>query len=78
MAPVNPLGDWEMELKGHYNRQITPDLLRQGSALVMTGENRSAWRHDTPSRRTDTRDRRRGRRLSLTFRIVLNYNGING
>jgi alkylated DNA repair dioxygenase AlkB len=48
-------------------------LLEPRSVVVLSGEVRWAWRHAIPSRVIDIiegRERRRGRRLSLTFRVM--------
>ena len=48
--------------------------LQPGSLLVLTGEARSKWRHAIPARKSDMIDgqrRKRRRRVSLTFRKVL-------
>ncbi len=45
-------------------------LLEVGSALVMSGDARFRWRHGIKMRRSD-HGRRRGRRVSLTFRYVI-------
>ena len=47
-------------------------MLGRGSALVLTGEARTKWRHGIAKRKTEgpSRERKRKRRLSLTFRTV--------
>jgi len=48
--------------------------LETGSLLVMRGAARYDWKHAIPARKTDLVDgeaRRRGRRVSLTFRTVI-------
>ena len=48
-------------------------LLEPRSVVVLSGEVRSNWKHGIPGRMVDTvagRERRRERRLSLTFRVM--------
>ena len=69
------LGDeWEMD----FSRGIGKDkvkarkTLERRSALILTGEARRHWRHGIAKRATEgsRRERKRKRRLSLTFRTV--------
>jgi alkylated DNA repair dioxygenase AlkB len=49
-------------------------LLDPGSLYVMQGEARYQWKHSIPSRKTDVYGQgriQRHRRVSLTFRIVI-------
>jgi len=49
-------------------------LLEPRSALVLSGDARSAWEHSIPARRADVwmnRELARSRRVSLTFRKTL-------
>lgn len=78
IATVSLLEDWEMDLKRQYrDPDSRPALLQAGSALVMAGKSRSVWSHGIQARRSEPDGRRRGRRLSLTFRTVLNHDGPN-
>ena len=43
----------------------------------MTGQSRDRWTHCIPVRRDEPDGRRRGRRISLTFRTVRNRDGVN-
>lgn len=48
--------------------------LEAGSLVVMRGESRYDWKHGIPARKTDTvkgQSLRRGRRVSLTFRNIV-------
>ena len=76
ICTVSLLEDWEMDLsiRRGDNR---PALLEAGSCLTMTGDSRSRWYHGIQARREEPGGRRRGRRISLTFRTVLNRDGAN-
>lgn len=76
ICTVSLIEDWEMDLSVRRN-QNHPALLEAGSCLTMTGESRSRWYHGIPARRTEPGGLRRGRRLSLTFRTVLNRDARN-
>ena len=79
IATISLLEDWEMDFSRNW-RDRTPALLPAGSCLVMTGQSRSRWQHGIQARRADpgaAGSRPRGRRLSLTFRTVLNRDGRN-
>jgi alkylated DNA repair dioxygenase AlkB len=56
------------------SRKKVPVFLPRRSLVVMSGDARYRWRHAIPARKSDTHDggtHLRGRRLSLTFRNVL-------
>ena len=76
ICTVSLLEDWEMDLSLRRN-QDRPALLEAGSCLAMTGPSRDRWRHGIPVRRNEPEGNRRGRRLSLTFRTVLNRDNRN-
>ena len=79
IATISLLEDWEMDFSLNW-RDRTPALLPAGSCLLMTGASRSRWQHGIQARRADPGaggSRPRGRRLSLTFRTVLNRDGRN-
>ena len=76
ICTVSLLEDWEMDLSIRRN-QNHPALLEAGSCLTMTGESRSRWYHGIPVRRAEPGGLLRGRRISLTFRTVLNREGRN-
>ena len=51
-----------------------PVLVEPGSLVVMQGEARYGWKHSIPPRKTDVYQGQRierGRRVSLTFRKVM-------
>lgn len=78
IATISLLEDWEMDLKKQYrNRESRPALLQRGSVLLMTGPSRSVWSHGIAPKTREHDGRRRGRRISLTFRTVLNQDGPN-
>ena len=58
----------------------TPALLQHGSCVLLSGDSRSVWQHGIAPRKTELLAcgrRTRRRRLSLTFRTVLNRDGPN-
>lgn len=77
IATVSLLEDWEMNFAPRYRQATRPALLETGSCLTMTGLSRSRWTHCIPARREEPDGRRRGRRISLTFRTVRNRDGVN-
>jgi alkylated DNA repair dioxygenase AlkB len=65
----------EFTRAGHRSEQV---LLEPRSALVLSGEVRDTWQHSIPARETDPwmeRTLRRSRRVSLTFRRMLQLSG---
>ena len=63
-----------MEFTSHASERIDELLLEPGSVLVMSGEAREGWKHAIPARHADVwngEERPRGRRVSLTFRKML-------
>ena len=76
ICTVSLLEDWEMDLSIRRN-QNQPALLEAGSCLTMTGPSRDRWYHGIPARREEPGGQQRGRRISLTFRTVLNLDGEN-
>ena len=77
IATVSLLEDWEMNFAPRYRQPTRPALLENGSCLTMTGLSRNRWTHCIPARRDEPGGRRRGRRISLTFRTVRNRDGLN-
>ena len=77
IATVSLLEDWEMNFAPRYRQPTRPALLENGSCLTMTGVSRNRWTHCIPARRDEPGNRRRGRRISLTFRTVRNRDGAN-
>ena len=76
VATISLGDDWRMELRPAGGKADTKVeiLLKQGSALLMTGDARRRWFHGIAKRkreRTSDGWRPRKRRLSLTFRTVL-------
>jgi alkylated DNA repair dioxygenase AlkB len=56
------------------SKDQVPILLEPGSLVVMQADARYTWTHSIPARKTDTFNEQkivRGRRLSLTFRTVV-------
>ena len=79
VCTISLLDDWEMDFSENWDDK-NPALLRRGSCVLLSGESRSEWQHGIAPRKTEKtgngrRDRKR--RLSLTFRTVLNRDGIN-
>ena len=57
-----------------------PALLPRRSCVLLTGESRSGWQHGIAPRKSELTAngrRSRRRRVSLTFRTVLNRDGAN-
>lgn len=79
IATISLLDDWSMDFSPNW-KDRTAAVLPQGSCLLLTGPARSGWQHAIDPRKTEASPRgtrRRQRRLSLTFRTVLNRDGIN-
>ena len=74
IATVSLLAEWSMHLAPAYRRPNTPVSLETGSCLTMTGPSRHVWTHQI---KRDQARPRNERRLSLTFRTVLNQDGKN-
>ena len=74
IATVSLLAEWPMHLAPAYRRPNMPVSLENGSCLTMTGPSRHVWTHQIKRDRTRPRNQRR---LSLTFRTVLNQDGVN-
>ena len=77
VATISLGDDWEMKLqpiKGTPN-QAGRIMLMRGSALIMTGDARFKWKHGIQPRKYEKMEhdgqRERRRRLSLTFRAML-------
>ena len=79
VCTMSLLDDWEMDFSENW-RDKAPALLQRGSCVLLTGDARSVWQHGIAPRKseaTDTGRRPRKRRLSLTFRTVVNRDGMN-
>ena len=79
VCTISLLDDWEMDFAENW-KDKNPALLQRGSCVLLTDSSRSDWQHGIAPRKTEPlengrRDRRR--RLSLTFRTVLNRDGMN-
>ena len=71
--------DWEMDFSQNW-KDKRPALLIRRSLVLLTGESRSVWQHGITPRKSELTAngrRSRKRRLSLTFRTVLNHDGPN-
>ena len=80
VCTISLLDDWEMDFSEHW-KDKSPALLTRGSSVLLTGSSRSIWQHGIAPRKTEALDngrRDRKRRLSLTFRTVLNRDSMNG
>lgn len=76
---VSLLDDWEMDFSQNW-KDKNPALLKQGSVVLLTGSARSDWQHGIAPRKSELMEsgrRDRKRRLSMTFRTVLNRDGAN-
>ena len=77
VCTISLLDDWEMDFSRDGKHKFHA-LLKRGSCVLLTGDARSKWRHGIAPRRTEILacgKRNRQRRLSLTFRTVLNRDG---
>ena len=77
VATISLGDDWEMKfrpVKGTSNEDKSI-VLQRGSALVLTGDARYRWMHGIDKRKMEKDkfgQRKRQRRISLTFRTVIN------
>ena len=79
IATISLLDDWEMDFSKNW-RDRSPALLPRGSATFFTGAARNRWQHAIQPRHNEPSiqgSRSRGRRISLTFRTVLNRDNLN-
>lgn len=79
VCTISLLDDWEMDFSPNWKDKY-PALLPQGSCVLLTETSRSEWQHGIAPRKSEHAEnsrRRRGRRLSLTFRTVLNSDRMN-
>jgi alkylated DNA repair dioxygenase AlkB len=74
IATISLISTWDMLLAPKYKDNTIPVTLETGSCLIMTGPSRHIWTHQIPR---DTNRPINQRRISLTFRTVLNKDGIN-
>ncbi len=73
IATVSLVEEWPLAFAPRYRGQTLDVPLETGSCLTMTGPSRSRWTHQI---RREQRPRN-ARRVSLTFRTVLNRDGKN-
>ena len=79
VCTISLLDDWEMDFSEDW-KDKAPALLQRGSCVLLTGASRSVWQHGIAPRKTEPLEsgrRNRRRRLSLTFRTVVNRDGPN-
>ena len=81
VCTISLLDDWEMDFSENW-KDKSPALLHRRSCVLLTGDARSVWQHGIASRKQEYSEsgkleRQRSRRLSLTFRTVLNRDGAN-
>lgn len=74
IATVSLISTWPMLFAPRYRQRTTPVELETGSCLTMTGPSRHVWTHQIERDRSRPRNQRR---LSLTFRTVLNRDNKN-
>ena len=77
VSTISLLDDWEMDFSRNWKLK-SPALLQRGSCVLLTGEARSVWQHGIALRKSEMLAcgrRERGRRLSLTFRTVVDRSG---
>ena len=76
---ISLLDNWEMDFSENW-KDKSPALLEIGSCIMLTGESRFVWQHGIAPRKSEVGHggrRSRSRRLSLTFRTVVNKDGVN-
>ena len=76
---VSLLDDWKMDFSENW-KDKSPALLQKGSCVLLTGPSRDIWQHGIAPRKSELLEngrRPRQRRLSMTFRTVLNRDGAN-
>ena len=76
---VSLLDDWEMDFSENWKDKL-PALLQKGSCVLLTGPSRDIWQHGIAPRKSELLEngrRPRQRRLSMTFRTVLNRDSAN-
>ena len=81
VCTISLLDDWEMDFSENW-KDKSPALMQRRSCVLLTGDSRSVWQHGIAPRKREYSlagklERRRSRRLSLTFRTVLNRDGVN-
>ncbi len=79
VCTISLLDDWEMDFSENW-KDKKPALLQKGSCVLLTGPARSVWQHGIAPRKSEPIEngrRDRKRRLSMTFRTVLNRDGVN-
>ena len=79
VCTISLLDDWEMDFSANW-KDKKPALLQRGSCVLLTDTSRSDWQHGIAPRKSESSEggrRMRSRRLSLTFRTVLNRDGQN-
>ena len=79
VCTISLLDDWEMDFSDNW-KDRRPALLQRGSCVSLTGDARSVWQHGIAPRKTEIMvggRRSRQRRLSLTFRTVVNRDCMN-
>ena len=79
VCTISLLDDWAMDFSANW-KDKQPALLQRGSCVLLTDRSRSEWQHGIAPRKSELSSdgrRLRGRRLSLTFRTVLNRDSTN-
>ena len=81
VCTISLMDDWEMDFSENW-KDKSPALLHRRSCVLLTGDARSVWQHGIAPRKQEYSEsgkleRQRSRRLSLTFRTVLNRDGAN-
>ena len=74
---ISLLESWEMVFRNPDNRRKVSQLLQRRSATIMRGAARYHWTHEIPRRLYEPGKVKRCRRISLTFRKVLEPEGRN-
>ena len=70
IVSISLIESWTMQFSRRLKGQAHPVLMPARSALVLSGESRSAWLHEIRKRKRDESGQIRNRRVSLTFRKI--------
>ena len=71
IAMISLNESWEMIFRPPSSGEKVAQLLDRRSVAIMTGDARYKWTHEIPKRKYEPGRIRRGRRVSLTFRTVI-------
>ena len=75
IATISLLESWEMVFREKDAKRKVNQVLERRSVAIMNGDARYRWTHEIPNRKTEPGRVKRGRRISLTFRKVIDPPG---